>query len=187
MKSPKIIDGQRVKIGICHFLNLTGSAPVFLLSAAQFVILMPERGYFSGGKAPHADEVNLPFFRTPIYFHAARTWDEAWRNLMTDVENHARRVIQIMKDAGVRAGDSWAAERFEAVWFNVDHAEREGLLTALQYARNRDWTEDGGGVFLRRALIQHKPSLVVVSFRWLPIWPGPKKRRLRSLSVPGED
>ena len=69
---------------------------------------------------------------------------------MTDKDQQrARRVIQIMKDAGVVAGELMNRGAIEAVWLKPGNAEREGLLAGLQYAGDRDWTEDGSGVFLR--------------------------------------
>jgi hypothetical protein len=49
--------------------------------------------------------------------------------LMTDVEKHARRVIEIMKDAGVGAAELMNCGAIEATWQNGDAA---GLQAGLQ-------------------------------------------------------
>jgi hypothetical protein len=68
---------------------------------------------------------------------------------MTNDEKHARRVIQIMKDAGVDAGELMNRTAIEAAWLKLDNAVREELLAGLQYAGDCNWIENGGGAFLR--------------------------------------
>jgi hypothetical protein len=64
-------------------------------------------------------------------------------------EDHARRIVQIMKDEGTAAGEniSWGA--IEAVWLTPDNADRKELLAGMQYAGDHGWVENAGGTMVR--------------------------------------
>ena len=64
-------------------------------------------------------------------------------------EDHARRIVQIMKDAGTAAGEiiSWGA--IETVWLKPDKADREELLAGMRYAGDHGWVENAGGTMVR--------------------------------------
>jgi hypothetical protein len=59
-------------------------------------------------------------------------------------EHHARRIVQIMKEAGAAAGEIMMFGAMEAVWLKPDNADHEGLLAGLQYAGDQGWVEDAG-------------------------------------------
>ena len=59
-------------------------------------------------------------------------------------EHHARRIVQIMKEAGTAAGEIMMFGAMEAVWLKPDNADHEGLLAGLQYAGDQGWVEDTG-------------------------------------------
>ena len=63
---------------------------------------------------------------------------------MAGDERHARRLVQIMKDAGTAAGEIMMFGALEAVWLKPDDADHEGLLAGLQYAGDQGWVEDVG-------------------------------------------
>jgi hypothetical protein len=68
---------------------------------------------------------------------------------MAGDEHHARRLIQIMKDAGTAAGENMVFGAIEAVWLKPDDADRKELLAGLQYAGDQGWVENGGGTMIR--------------------------------------
>jgi hypothetical protein len=107
---------------------------------------MLERSYFNGGKTRAQTKLTCRFTAVRLTSTSPRPAMEPEGNLMADVEKHAHRVIQIMKDAGVCTGELMDRGVIETVWL---YAEREGPLTALQHAHDRNWTKDGGGVFYR--------------------------------------
>jgi hypothetical protein len=59
-------------------------------------------------------------------------------------EHHARRIVQIMKDASTAAGESMMFGAIEAEWLKPDNADQGELLAGLQYAGDRGWVEDAG-------------------------------------------
>jgi hypothetical protein len=68
---------------------------------------------------------------------------------MSGDEHHARRVVQIMKDAGTAAGEIMMLSAIEAVWLKPDNADRKELLAGLQYAGDQGWVENAGAATIR--------------------------------------
>jgi len=63
---------------------------------------------------------------------------------MAGNEHHARRIVQIMREAGTAAGEIMMFGAIEAVWLKTDNADHEGLLAGLKYAGDQGWVEDAG-------------------------------------------
>jgi hypothetical protein len=59
-------------------------------------------------------------------------------------EHHARRIVQIMKEAGTAAGEIMMFGAIEAVWLKLDNADHNELLAGLKYAGDQGWVEDVG-------------------------------------------
>ena len=78
------------------------------------------------------------------------TWYPGRRDLkMAADEDHARRILQIMKDAGTHAGETIMFVAIESVWLKPDNANREELLSGLKYAGDHGWVENAGGTMVR--------------------------------------
>ncbi|MCK1577747.1 hypothetical protein [Bradyrhizobium sp. 174] len=65
------------------------------------------------------------------------------------MEEHARKLIRIMKDAGIQPGDIMIFGSIEEIWLRPDGSDREELMEGLQYAGDQGWVEDAGGRKLR--------------------------------------
>ncbi|KGT79300.1 hypothetical protein MA20_12825 [Bradyrhizobium japonicum] len=65
------------------------------------------------------------------------------------MEEYARKLIKIMKDAGIQPGDIMIFTAIEEIWLRPDDSDREELMQGLQYAGDNGWVEDAGGRKLR--------------------------------------
>ncbi|WP_279683309.1 hypothetical protein [Bradyrhizobium sp. SSUT18] len=65
------------------------------------------------------------------------------------MEEHAQKLIRIMKEAGIQPGDIMIFTAIEEIWLRPDGSDREELMEGLQYTGDQGWVEDAGGRKLR--------------------------------------
>jgi hypothetical protein len=59
-------------------------------------------------------------------------------------EDHARRVIAIMKQANTRPGEIMMLGALSSEWQKPEDAKPEDIISGLEYARRQGWIERAG-------------------------------------------